>query len=135
MKYSNYLGIAIAVALITTCFMPWVYIPSINTTVTGMKAPHTNFGSPGLMNIVMSVVALIFFAVPKVWAKRTNVFICTFNVAWTVRNYILITQCELGECPEKKWGIYALVVFSILLFVMALLPKMDINEPAPGNLH
>jgi len=128
MKYSNYIGVAVAVALIGVCYSPWVYIPSIPVTVTGMNTPHTNFGHPGLMNIFLSVIAIILFITPKVWAKRSNIFVVTFNIAWSLRNFLLVTQCELGECPEKKWGIYAFMFLSALLLLMALLPKMKVES-------
>lgn len=128
MKYSNYIGILVAIVLMAICFVPWVFIASINTIITGMHAEHTNFGRPGLMNIILNVIAVLLFVTAKIWAKRTNVFVCTFNLAWTVRNYIIITQCELGECPEKRWGIYALVLLSVLLLLMALLPKLDLTH-------
>jgi hypothetical protein len=128
MKYSNYIGVVIAIGLIIVCYVPWVYIPSIQTVLTGMNTPHTNFGHPGLLNVILSVIAIIFFITPKVWAKRSNIFLVTFNMAWSVRNFVLVTHCELGECPEKRWGIYALMLLSTILLLMALLPKMDVEN-------
>jgi hypothetical protein len=128
MKYSNYIGVVIAIGLIIVCYVPWVYIPSIQTVLTGMNTPHTNFGHPGLLNVILSVIAIIFFITPKVWAKRSNIFLVTFNMAWSVRNFVLVTHCELGECPEKRWGIYALMLLSTMLLLMALLPKMDVEN-------
>ena len=127
MKYSNYIGIVFALCCIYVCYAPWVYIPTIQTVVTGMHAPNTNFGHPGLLNIILSVIAIVMFSIPTIWAKRTNIFVTTFNVAWAFRSFLFVTHCELGECPEKKWGIYALMIISALILVMALLPKMNIE--------
>jgi hypothetical protein len=128
MKYSNVVGIVAAIAIIGVCFAPWVFIAPINTTITGMRAPNTNLGSPGLMNIVMAIAAIVFFIIPAIWAKRINLFVGAFNMAWAIRNYLLVTQCQLGECPEKKWGIYALLVLSLMLLIMALVPKVKLEE-------
>lgn len=128
MKYTNYLGAMAAVALIVCCFVPWVYIESINTTITGLQAQKTNFGRPGALHIVFAVLAIIFYLVPKVWAKRANLFATTFNFAWAIRNFLLITQCELGECPQKKSGIYAIVFFAFIMLMMAMLPKVKLKE-------
>lgn len=122
MKYSNYIGVIAAAAIVTVCFMPWVYIPSIKTTITGMSADKTNFGRPGLMNIILGITAVVLFIIPRIWAKRINLFIGIFNLAWSVRNFLLITQCELGECPEKKSGIYLLLLLSAVLLLMTFLP-------------
>lgn len=124
MKYSNYLGAFFSLGIIAACFLPWVYIEPIDALVSGLKADKTNFGKPGIVNIVLTSFIIVLFLTPRIWAKRLNVFICTVNIAWTLRNYLLVTQCELGECPEKKLGIYLLILFSIIVFVLSFLPKM-----------
>lgn len=122
MKYSNYIGVITALAIVAVCFMPWVYIASIKTTVTGMKADKTNFGHAGLMNIILCTVAIILFIIPHVWAKRINLFAGTFNLAWSIRNFLIITQCELGDCPEKQPGIYLMFALSVVLLLMTFIP-------------
>jgi hypothetical protein len=122
MKYSNYIGAISALAIVAVCFMPWVYIASVQTTVTGMRADKTNFGHPGLMNIILCTVATVLFIIPRVWAKRMNLFVGTFNLAWSIRNFLIITQCELGDCPEKRAGIYLLFGLSVVLLLMTFIP-------------
>lgn len=126
MKYSNYIGVLVALALIASCYVPWVYIESINTTVTGLKAEHTNFGRPGLIHVFMSAIAILLFIIHKIWAKRLNVFIGALNFAWAIRNFLVVTRCELGECPVKKMGIYAVLVLSFFMLLMSMLPKMKV---------
>lgn len=128
MKYSNYIGVLAAIALIVCCFVPWVYIVSIQTTITGADSGHTNFGRPGLMHIIFGVFSILLFLLHKVWAKRTNLFVATLNFAWAIRNFLLITRCELGECPEKRFGIYAVLILSFFMLSMTLFPKMDIED-------
>lgn len=128
MKYSSHIGFLATVALIAVCFAPWVYIQSINTTITGVSAEHTNFGRPGLLHIFFSGIALVMFLVNKIWAKSVNIFICSLNVAWAIRNFLSITHCELGECPVKKAGIYALLAISLVMLIMATLPKIKLPK-------
>ena len=130
MRYSTHIGIAATIALVIVCFFPWVYIPSIKTTVTGFFAAGTNYGQPGLMHCIMGVFAVVFFLINKVVAKRANIFFCAFNFAWSLRNFLLITHCELGECPEKKWGIYLVVILSFLMMLMSFFPdtKQGLTE-------
>jgi hypothetical protein len=123
MKYSSLFGVIAALTVIATCFLPWAYIASIQTTLTGLQTPNTALGKPGLLSIIFSSISIILFIVPAVWAKRVNVFLGAFNVAWSVRNFILLGHCELGECPEKKVGIYIMLLSSVALFLMTLLPK------------
>lgn len=128
MKYSAPIGIAAALLLIGLCFLPWVYIESIRTTVTGLKAGGTNFGRPGLLHIIFSVVSIVLFLIPAIWAKRTNLFMGAFNVAWSVRNFFVVTQCELGECPHKFFAIYAIIPAAVLLLVMTMLPDIKLKD-------
>ena len=125
MRYSNFIGLAASVGLIVTCFFPWVYIPSIQTTISGFYADHTNFGKPGLMHVILSAVALLLFSLKKIGAIRFNILLCAFNFAWSLRNILMLTRCELGECPESRPGIYIIVLFSFVMLIMSLLPKGD----------
>ena len=128
MKYSNYLGVAACIALIGVCYFPWVHIASVDITVSGFDSKGTNYGQPGILNVILAISSGCCFLIPAVWAKRTNLFLAAFNMAWSVRNYFLLTQCELGECPEKKWGIYALLFLSFFILIMTLLPKLKVSK-------
>jgi hypothetical protein len=123
MKYSNYVGVISCLAIAAACFIPWVYIASIQTIVTGMGAAKTNFGHPGLMHIILCTLAAVLFLTPYLWAKRTNLFVGAFNLAWSIRNFIVITQCEFGDCPEKRPGIYLTLALSVILLLMTFLPE------------
>ena len=128
MRYSNQLSIVVALLLIAICFVPWVYIAPIDTTITGLHSGKTNLGKPGLMNIIFSSITILMILWPSIWAKRINVFVCSFNFSWAIRNYLLTTQCEMGECPEKRYGIYALLLLSFCLLVLSLFPQFKINK-------
>jgi hypothetical protein len=128
MKYSNHLGVVAAITIIAACFLPWAYIASIQTTLTGLQTPNTTLGKPGLLNVIFASISIILFIVPAVWAKRVNVFLGAFNLAWSLRNFILLGQCESGECPDKKIGIFVVLFFSVVLFIMTLLPKGQVKE-------
>jgi hypothetical protein len=123
MKYSNHIGVVVALALIAVCFIPWVYIQTPRIVITGINAEQTNFGRPGLVNLILSLIAIVLFIIPRIWAVRANIFVVAFNLSWASRNYLIITQCELGECPEKRLGIYLLMVLSGILFLMTLVPR------------
>lgn len=128
MKYSQLIGMSAALILLSCCFLPWVIINSQQLTVTGWNATGTSFGKPGLTNIILSTIMLLFFALPAVWAKRTNVFIGALNLAWAVRNYLLVSACMMGECPVKQPALYILVCMAAILQAMALLPKLEVSS-------
>jgi hypothetical protein len=126
MKYSQLFGIIAVFALAAVCYLPWSYIAEKNIFVTGMSAPGTMFGQPGLMHLVLGLPLIIFFIIPKIWAKRINVFIGAINLAWSVRNYILLTTCFMGECPHMKAGLVFSIMLSAFILVMVFLPKINV---------
>ena len=135
MKYSQPIGIAATLALMAICFLPWSYIASQQITVSGFYAVGTNYGKPGLFNMAMCVIMLVMFLVPAIWSKRTNVFIAALNLAWSFRNYLLLSSCMMGECPEKKPALYILLVLSGIILLMTLLPKMEVKSGEQGTLN
>lgn len=128
MRFMKWVGFVAAVALLISCFLPWVYIESKNITVSGINAEGTNFGKPGYFHFIMTILFLVFNFIPKVWAKRTNLMIVALNLAWSIRNYFLISACQMGECPEKKIAIYLLIPLSAVMLVSSLFPDIKLPE-------
>ncbi len=128
MKYSQTIGLIACLALVAVCFMPWCFIASKDIVITGMDAKGTVFGKPGLMNIIFSALLAILFLIPKIWAKRTNIFIGALNLAWAFRSYLMLTACDGGDCPEKKAGIFLMFALSAVILLMAFLPKIALPE-------
>lgn len=126
MKYSQYIGIALACIIIWLCFQTWVIIPQKQILVTGFETTGTRFGRPGMFHIWFSAISALLFILPFIWAKRVNVFFTATNLAWAIRNYIIVSTCFMGECPEKQWAIYLLPLTAGLVFLMALLPKIPL---------
>ncbi|HPH37951.1 MAG TPA: hypothetical protein PL108_09835 [Sediminibacterium sp.] len=128
MKYSQTIGFIAVVLAILVCFMPLVYIESKNLTITGFKADGTRFGRPGMFIVYMGSIAAGLFLIPKIWAKRVNVFLTAMIFAWAVRNYLLLTTCAAGECPEKQVGLFLLLAFTAITMIMSFLPKIDLSK-------
>ncbi|MGN6214064.1 hypothetical protein [Parafilimonas sp.] len=124
MKYSQTIGCILVLLLAGACYLPWSFIPERNILVTGMQAPGTMYGKPGLMHMVLGVVLLLFFIIPRVWVKRANVFIGAINLAWSIRNFMLLSTCYMGECPEKKIGLYVELLLCIGILIMTFLPEL-----------
>lgn len=128
MRYMKWIGLAAAIVLIISSFIPWVFIESRNITVSGIDATGTNFGKPGYFNLLMTFFYLIFHFIPKVWAKRTNLLITALNLGWAIRNYFIISMCRGGDCPEKETGIYLMLIASLIMIVSALFPDVQLKE-------
>ncbi len=126
MKYSQYVGIFFGLVLIWLCFQTWVIIPHKDIIVTGFQSEGTRFGRPGMIHMWFIAISVVLFALPFTWAKRSNVFFTAINLAWAIRNYIIVSTCFMGECPEKQWALYLLPIFAAIVFLMSLLPSTPV---------
>jgi hypothetical protein len=127
MKYSKWVGIFGVVLLYIAAYQPWIIVVSKNITITGMNTAGTNFGKPALMNLIVSGISAIFLLYSSVMAKRANIFFCAFNIAWSIRNYVLISMCRGGECPERKFGLYLLMLSAVIIMLASLFPDIKIK--------
>jgi len=128
MKNSQWLGIAAALLVIAASFMPWAYFPALQKEFTGFWSEQNRYGRPGKVLLVFSVVEIVFFLVPRVWAKRANIFVTAVDLAWGIKCLYLYTACYRGECPEKRIGLFLMLGGTIIALAAALLPDIKIKE-------
>ena len=121
MRWMKWFSLATATLLIISCYQPWVIVGSKQIAISGVDASGTTFGRPGYFNLLLTTFYIILTLIPKLWAKRINIFVATINVAWVIRNFLLLSRCEAGECPEKQTFFYIFIFSGILMFVGALL--------------
>ncbi len=131
MKYSQHIGIIAALLLITSCFFPWIEITSMHKVLNGVNGfvnEQFTFGTQIKPHAFFCCISIVFFLLNKIWAKRTNIFICFLNFSWAIKNFILFKMCRAGDCPEVKYGLYLLLLFAFIMLVMSLLPKIVIEK-------
>ncbi len=123
MKYSQWIGLGATLALCIACFFPWTFYPDLNTYFTGFFSYGNIYGRPGKFFLVMGGIAIIFFALNKIWAKRANLLVCALIMAYALRIFFVYTSCYRGICPHKEVGIYIVLIAPIIMLVMAFLPR------------
>jgi len=128
MRYMKWIGLLGVILLIVSCFMPWVIISSKNIIVSGVDSTGTNFGKPGYAHFVLGFFFIIFHMIPKLWAKRWNLILVALNIAWVIRNYLIISMCREGECPEKQIGLWLVLTASVIMLLAALFPDIKLKE-------
>lgn len=128
MKHSQLIGIGFCILLVLSCFSAWAFFPSINFEATGMNSDRLGYGKPGLMHIILSALSIILFAIPKIGAKRVNLFVTAINFAWAIRNFTIYSTCSGGECPVRKIGLFLCLIFVFGAFVMSMLPTTKIKR-------
>lgn len=127
-KYLHWLGVLACATLIVSCFLPWVHYADINQDFTGFYSYQNQYGKPGKFLIALGGVALIFMLLPKVWAKRANLFICALLLAYAVKTYILFSSCYNNYCPQKLFSLYLMVFCTVLMLVASIFPKMEVKD-------
>jgi hypothetical protein len=132
MRYMKWIGLLAVILLVVSCFSPWVIIPSKNIVVTGVDSTGTNFGKPGYVHFILGFFFIVFHFIPKLWAKRINLLIVALNIAWAIRNYLIISMCRTGECPEKQIGLWLVLAASVLMLIAALFPAIKLKDEAKG---
>jgi hypothetical protein len=126
MKYSQTIGIVLTLILLFLTTQPLVIIESRHWLITGWKVAGTNFGQPGKFMMYMGIMNIILFALPILNAKRFNMAFAILNFSWTIRNFLVLSACSMGECPQKQWPLYACIVVSFAVLIMTFLPKMEL---------
>jgi hypothetical protein len=132
MKYANWIGCVSCLLLVAAVFQPWIFIPSVHLTISGWHAEGTNFGKPGLVPLVLCSIMAILFLLPKVWAKLVTILLATMQLAWMIRNYILLTTSFIGEVPDKTWVLQSLVPLSLVIILMSFLSKAPLKSTNPS---
>lgn len=131
-KYLQWAGIAACLSLMVSCFLPWVFYADINQTFTGFYSYHNEYGKPGKFLLVFGLLALCFMLLPKVWAKRANLFICALTLAYAVKTFILFGSCYNNYCPQKLVSLYLMVGSSVLMMLASVFPNVKIPESKIG---
>ncbi len=117
-KPANIVGIIIALLLIGSCYMEWVFIAPRDWHISGMQVPMDKafrLGRPAFLSIWFTGISILLFLIPKIWAKRVNTYVTMLGMGWAIRSFLLITRCESGYCPEKKMGLYFFMLLTLLL--------------------
>ncbi|MBU6159215.1 MAG: hypothetical protein KGP35_09310 [Bacteroidetes bacterium] len=127
MKYSTHIGILFCGILILTSFFPWIFIGSNQVTVSGVGSEIDIFGKPALMNFYLLPIIVLFFLIPKLWAKKLNPFVGAINFAWALRNFLLLSTCRYGECPQQQSALYFYFLSALVILVMTVLPYKTDN--------
>lgn len=134
MRYMKWIGLAAAVLLVVSCFSPWVLIEEKNITISGIDTTGTNYGKPAYLHFFLSFFFIIFTLVPRIWAKRANLAVAALNIAWAIRNFIIISACQAGDCPVKKSGIWMMGLASLLMLLSSFFPDMKLpKEKQPAK--
>lgn len=126
MKYYKVTGLTACALLILSCFLPWAYYADIHKTFNGFFSEQNNYGRPGKFFVFFAVVSIILIYLDRVWAKRVHLFLSALNLGYLIKTYILFTSCYNTYCPEKRVGLYLLILSSVLIMIVSIFPDLKV---------
>ena len=62
---------------------------------------------------------------PKIWAKRLNLFLSALLLAFVIRTYVIFTGSLFENDVIRKPGIYMIVICAILILFSSVFCKTD----------
>ena len=126
MKNTKWIGLFGAVLLIIACFMPWYHVPRVDIIISGVDGDR--FGKPGYWHFFLVLFYIPFTMLPRLWAKQWNLLVTGINLAWMIRNFFVLAICSGGICPERKFGIWLVMISSIIMLIAALFPDVKLKQ-------
>lgn len=122
------MGVIACIVLIIACFLPWTFHADVNKDFTGFLSEKDTYGKPGKVFIFLAVLSVILLFVQKVWAKRMHIFVAGLIIAYAIKTYILYTSCYNAYCPDKRYGIYLVILSAIFIMLSAVFPDTKLPE-------
>jgi hypothetical protein len=120
---SKWVGLAALLLLILSCFMPWAWYGDLGKSFTGFYSERNMYGRPGKLLIILGSVSAICAFLPRIWPKRLALFTSALNTAYAIKTFIIFSACYAGTCPEKRAGIWLMLLSTLLLMVLSMFPE------------
>jgi len=132
MKYAKEIGIAGCILLIIACFLPWTYYPAIGETFTGFHvkrfANGNYYGRPGMFLTLIALFSIVLFYLPKLWAKRVNIFLAAFLASYMYRTYRIFTGSIIEGEVESRIGIWIAILATVIMLIASVFPDMKLEK-------
>ena len=128
MKYSKWIGISACVLLVVSCFLPWTYHADLDKTFTGLFSEKNIYGKPGKFLILFAILSAVLILIPKIWAKRSHLFLSALSFGYAIRSFIVFIACYNTYCPEKKYGIWLMLFSCFVILLVSVFPDMKLES-------
>ena len=128
-KYSPWIAAVAFALLVFACIMPWTYHEDLGKHFTGFYSEKNIYGKPGKFLTIAGALTVICAFTPIVWLKRVSLFLSAINVAYAVTAFIRFGACYDGYCPERKIGLFLMLISTIVLLITSMLPKGKVRNP------
>ncbi len=122
------MGLMACIILIISCFMPWTYHADLGKAFSGFYSFQNQYGKPGKLLVLLALLIFAGMILPKVWAKRANLFIAALQAGYAIKTFALFSSCYNTYCPEKKTGLYLMLISSAIILLSAVFPRLSLRN-------
>jgi hypothetical protein len=125
---------ACCILLIVACFMPWAYYndPTITTeaqrTFSGFYSYQNYYGKPGKFLVFFGSLSLLLKIIPKIWAKRIDLFLCAIAMAYGLKCFFEYRGVYGGVVPVVYPWLYIMNLSLLVMMAAAIFPDLKIIE-------
>jgi hypothetical protein len=88
---------------------------------------HFYYGRPGKFLVAFAAISLVLRLLPKVWAKRTDLFLSAVILAYGLRCYFEFTGNYNGIVPIVKPAMYIILIAPLVMQAAAIFPDLKIR--------
>lgn len=127
MNYIKWIGLSACVALFVACFAHWTYHDDLHEFFTGFYSEKNAYGKPGIFLCFFAALSALLILIKRIWAKRFHLFLSALFVGYAIKTYTLYTSCYNAYCPQKQFGIYLMLVSTIIILIASVIPKMELK--------
>jgi hypothetical protein len=132
-KILYWLGMLSCILLIAACFMPWAYYndPTITNeaqrTFTGFYSYTNYYGKPGKFLSIFAGLSLLLKILPKIWAKRIDLFLCSITMAYGLKAFFEYKGVYGGVIPQLQSGLFIMLAAVLLMMAAAAFPVVRVK--------
>jgi len=114
--------------------MPWTYHADIQKTFTGFYTENNIYGKPAKFLLIAGGLSTLFAFISRLWLKRSALFLSGLNLAYAIKTFLMFGACYMGYCPEKKAGLFVMLISIILLLFSAIFPSGNISKQLAAKI-
>lgn len=130
-NYSRWISLSALALLAIACTMNWAYYPDLEKHFTGFFSEGNRYGKPAYLLLTLgSLSTLMAFLMPT-WAKFTGLLAAGLNLAYAIKTIFSFGMCYVAICPEKKAGIWLMLLSAALLLLASMFPRGRFSAAAP----
>jgi hypothetical protein len=133
-KILYWLGRICCVLLIIACFMPWAYYSDSSIanetqrTFTGFYSYQNYYGKPGKFLTFFAACSLLLKILPRVWAKRVDLFLCAIAMAYGLKSFFEYKGVYGSVVPQLHAGLFLMLGSLLVMMAAAIFPDLKIVQ-------